>query len=204
MNSVLIKWIKVDDSNFDSLEELNGAGLYMYTIKDLDDSPFYVGTAGESKNSSLRRRLSSNKNGFSRGLRTFVRREAIENYKEESLSALLGRQGALFVPGTDKLESVSSEGEKFYRGLNKYICKIDVPEGCNRRNYLRAAEAFIQNKIREVYIGKSESHNFSINKNSKLLGQTNKNDLKRSESMTFVFAEDTMSDWFRRKFAIKK
>ncbi|WP_374032870.1 hypothetical protein [Bdellovibrio bacteriovorus] len=154
MNSVLIKWIKVDDSNFDSMEELGGSGLYMYTIKDLDDSPFYVGTAGESKSSSLRRRLSSNKNGFSRGLRTFVRRNAIESCKGQSLSALWGREGALFVPGTDKLESVSSEGEEFYRGLNKYICKIDVPEGCNRRNYLRAAEAFIQNKIRESILEK--------------------------------------------------
>ncbi|MFV3409698.1 hypothetical protein ACNH6C_13885 [Bdellovibrio bacteriovorus] len=204
MNSVLIKWIKVDDSNFDSMEELGGSGLYMYTIKDLDDSPFYVGTAGETQKSSLRKRLGSNKNGFLKGLRTFVRRSAIEDCKGQSLSSLWGREGILFVPGTHKLDSGSDEGEVFYRGLEKYICKIDVPDGCNRRNYLRAVEAFIQNKIREVYFGNNEKLNFSINKNSNLLGQTNQMDLKRADSMSFVFAEDTMCDWFRRKFATKK
>ena len=206
MEPIVIKWVEFVDVNVvpDRSIAGQGTGIYLYTIPDLGYSPFYVGTAGESRNSSLRTRVKSSQNGFSQNLRTFVRLEVIENNKGSSLTAIWNKPQALFVPGSQRYSPKVGEGAEFFKRLKKFYAEIAVPQEENPRAYLRAVEAVIQQGIREVYLKENPDLRLAITAHSRLLGQTNVNDLKRGRSLIVDYSEDSQCEWFKRHFAIRK
>lgn len=183
---VVLNWTQF--SSYETVPEKSG--LYLYSLKDFDFAPFYIGTAGEKDSSSLRSRLATNNKEFLCGKRTFLKSIFFDG-KSSNLDSFISKwcgvnkenwSNFIFVP--DKHQVFEKEEAKIFwsHRLVKFYAELELT---NHRNSLRSVEAQVQNFVRSYYNSKGASLKIP-DTNSFLLGQMNEEDLRLGKDLEIV------------------
>lgn len=176
---VILNWIP-----FSSYETApDESGLYLYCLKDFGLAPFYIGTAGETPLSSLRSRLHDNQTGFTKGERTFFKRNFFKSNLGSIESFILEWEKinknnwseSLFIP---KMNLFFDKSESLDFWENRLVKFYSTTENFQDRNALRSIEAQLQNMIRKYLYLKSVDLRFPVpDTKSYLLGQMHDSDM---------------------------
>ena len=178
--------IKLNWTHFVNVSDVpEQPGVYLFCLADFDYNPFYIGTAGEGKASSLRTRLQENEKKFSSGKSTFLRPSFFNMSRTQNFTFLDCWKTAtqdsfrdyVFVPGDNNF--ISNEAMEFWQTrLFKFYA---VADDANDRQYLRAIESKLQSVAHGFY-GHADLKIPSTR--SFLLGQQNMTDIINSREIT--------------------
>lgn len=188
----LLKWNKF----INATDVPKVAGIYLYTLNDFENIPFYIGTAGERTDSSLFTRINSSKKLFTTGKRTFLRDSFFSELTKFEFSERWREATPwnkfIYVPDTicdfgthEKIESTIF----WEKRITKYYARLPDLQG--HRGSLRAIEAKLQNSVRLKY------PNVTLkipNVNFQYLGQTNQSDLERAKNIVIKSEGYTLFD----------
>lgn len=184
-NNYTLKW-----TEFKNLSDVpKVAGIYLYTLNDFNNFPFYIGTAGERSGSSLYTRLAANERLFRSGKRTFLRPDFFLDYKDNSIEIAWSKatentdclEKYFYIPDVVKSDigSIKNESIDFWnKRINKFYIELEHLKGY--RDSLRCIEAKLQDHIRQKFpkIKLTTPH-----VKFQYLGQTNISDLLESKKI---------------------
>lgn len=166
-NSIVLDW-KMCDSSYDLPAK---PGLYLFTLANLNDMPFYVGTA-LGKN-GLKQRLTTYKAAFANGEKTYITSfENIEN-KTDFRSSWLRLKNHLYIPLLTDFKPTHAGLHFWEHELRKYYADISELSCHELEAAAKDIEARLQQNIRsQLNLTEKE---YEIKKPALYLGQSTPN-----------------------------